>query len=105
MAEIVGESWRVELQTALDGIRSLQASYPGDVALVSAERQLTYLIAIADNVEDDDGALEQITLGYVAMYQLADILSPDMSELLCEISDRVRRFLRQQGRRLKIHER
>lgn len=99
MAGIVGANWRAELQTAIDGIRLLQALHPGDVALVSAERQLTYLIALADNVEDNDEALEQITLGYVAIYQLADILSPDMSELLCEISDRVRRFLRQQGRR------
>ena len=102
MSGITDKRWRDDLQSALDGIHALQAVYPGDVALLSAERQLTYLVALADGVEKDDGALEDISLGYLAMIQLTDVLTPELSELLCELSDRVRRYLRQLGRKLKI---
>ena len=102
MAGLIGKEWRDDLQSALNGIRALQTSHAGDVALLSAERQLTYLVALVDGVEEDDAALEEINLGYLAMYQLPDILAPDLAERLSEVSDRVRRHLRQLGRRLKI---
>ena len=102
MAGITDKRWRDDLQSALDGIHPLQAVHVGDVALLSAERQLTYLVALVDGVEKDDGALEEITLGYLAMVQLTDVLTPELSELLCELSDRVRRYLRQLGRKMKI---
>lgn len=102
MALLFGELWREEVMAALQGVAELQVSHPGDVALLSASRQLTYLLALTDGVEKDDAALEEITLGYLATYQLADIVSPDLAELLSTVNDRVRRYLRQHGRRLKI---
>ena len=93
--------WRDDLQSALDGIHTLQALHPDDVSLLSAERQLTYLVALADGVEKDDRALGRISLGYLAMIQLTDVLTPELSELLCELGDRVRRYLRQLGRTLR----
>lgn len=105
MAGLIGATWRSDVQAALDGIAPLQEQYPGDTALLSANRQLVYLASLLDGIEEDDSALEEITLGYLAMYQLADVISPDLSETMCNISDRVRRYLRQQGRQLKIDQR
>ena len=102
MAGLIDREWRDDLQSALDGIRALQTTHAGDVALLSAERQLTYLLALADEVEKDDAALEEINLGYLAMYQLTDILTADLAERLSEVNDRVRRYLRQLGRHLKV---
>jgi hypothetical protein len=102
MALLIGDSWRDKLLIALHEVTALQSKYPGDIALLSAARQLSYLIALADSVENDDTALEEITLGYIAMYQLQDVASADLAELLSEINGRVRRYLRLNGRRLKI---
>lgn len=102
MALLIGESWRDKVVAALAQVSELQEKYPGDIALLSASRQLSYLLALADGVENDDGALEEITLGYVAMYQLTDIASADLAELLSEINDRVRLHLKQNGRKLKM---
>ncbi len=102
MAVLIGESWRDKLVEAFAGVSELQAKYPGDSALLSASQQLSYLIALADDVEKDDSALEEITLGYVVTYQLADIASADLAKLLSEINGRVRQYLRQNDRRLKI---
>ncbi len=101
MALLIGNQWREDLQSASDGIQELQASFTGDSAILSVQRQLSYLIALADDIEQDDSALEEITLGYIAMHQLPDILPADLSELLCQLNDRVRRYLRRQGRSLK----
>jgi len=102
MALLIDKSWKSDIQAALDQISDLQTAYPSDTALLSALRQLTYLLALIDGIEQDDAALEEITLGYLAMYQLSDIASADLAELMSEINDRVRRCLRQNGRKLKI---
>jgi hypothetical protein len=102
MALLIDKSWKSDVQAALNQISDLQVTHPADTALLSASRQLTYLLALIDGIEQDDAALEEITLGYLAMYQLSDIASADLAELMSEINDRVRRCLRQNGRKLKI---
>jgi hypothetical protein len=102
MAILIGESWLKMLVLALGKVCELQGKYPSDIALLSAAKQLNYLIALADGSEEDDSALEDITLGYIRAYQIADIISPDVAELLSEINGRVGQYLRQTGRRLKI---
>jgi hypothetical protein len=99
MALVIDKSWRDDVKVALDEISSIQREYPGDTALISASCQLTYLLALIDGIEKNDAGLEDVTLGYVAMYQLSDIISPKLAEMLSEINGRIRRRLRQDGRK------
>ena len=93
---------REEIIKALAEIEALMKQYHSDVALLSSQRQMLYLLALLDGIESDDSALENITLGYMAVYQLSDVLSPDMSELMTSISGRIRNYLRKHGRQLQI---
>lgn len=98
MAIIIGDKWREKLLRSHRFIQNLQKEYHSDQALISAETQIVYLLALADGIEEDDSRLEEIMLGYLAMYQLTDILSHDEAELLCEIADKIRRYLLRNNR-------
>jgi hypothetical protein len=50
------------------------------------------LIALADGKENDESALDDITFGRYAAYHLAGLIPDDLSNLLCELSDKVRRY-------------
>lgn len=96
------EDWLEKLMQARSGVLALQARYPRDVCLTSALSQLDYLIALESGDEHDDSLLEKIDVGYLAMYQLIDILSHELSTTLCDISCKVRRDLRLKGRRSNL---
>jgi hypothetical protein len=105
MPRLVGDDWKRSLESAVRVLDAIQASGHGDIALLSARQQLLYLLAIAIGHEKDDSGLEDINIGYIAVYQLDGLLSSDESQLLCAICDVVRRYLRQHGRKLKIDQR
>lgn len=98
MALLKGERWRDDLIVALNEIVELQKQAPHVIALGSAQAQLVYLIALADGTETDDSRLEEIMIGRLAVYQLAGLISFKLSELLCNIEDKVDRYLRRRGR-------
>ena len=105
MASLVGDDWKRSLESAIRVLDEAQQSHLVDVAIVTARQQLLYLLALALGHETDDSALEDISIGYIAMYQLDGLLSSDESQLLCSISDVVRRYLKQHGRVMKIDRR
>lgn len=101
MAALDGE-WMAGLCRARAGVLALRDKYPSETLLLSAATQLDYLIALADGKESDDSALEEIDLGHLAAYPLADVLSYDLSVALCDIAERIRRDLRRQGRNPRL---
>lgn len=98
----MNETWLETLTYARKGILMLQQAHPREVCLTSALSQLDYLIALESGDEHDDSLLEKIDLGYLAMYQLIDILSHELSTTLCDIAYKVRRDLRLKGRRSNL---
>lgn len=102
-ATIRAESWRGDLIVALTEIAELRKRYTKKKALLSIHCQLSYLVALADGVEDNDSALEEITIGYLADHKLAGILSVQLAQLLGDIDMRVERYLFQRGRNKKDH--
>jgi len=95
-------AWQDKLEWTIGELGRLHNRYPDDRLIVSAISQVQYLLALAKGTEPDDSSLEKIDIGYLAMYSLADIVSYDLSVAMCDISDKVRRDLRRQGRRLNI---
>ena len=102
MVGIDFQGWKPDVIAALSEIRRLHSVHPEEVALFSAAKQLEYLLALTDGVEVDDRALEEINLGSIAMYQLGSVATSELGEQLSTINEQVRRFLRMNGRRLKI---
>lgn len=91
---VLGDIFGDVLKSSLAAIDDLRQTYPNVQALLSVRSQLHYLIALDDGIEVDDSALENLTLGYLAVYPLAGILPSDLSKSLCDISQRVKRRLR-----------
>ena len=79
---------------ALTQIQKYYEQFPGEPALASVTNQLQYIIRLERGEETDRARLTQLTLGHHAVYALSNIISDDLSKLLCEISDDVRRRLR-----------
>lgn len=99
--EVIVPQWDKMLRWSRQQVLKLREKYPDEPALLSVVTQLDYLIALADGVETDDSALEDITIGYLAVYPLADVLPDDVSVALCEISQMIKQGLRSVGRRSK----
>ena len=98
----VSEKWTDKLRWARTEVLSLREKHPNEQLLLSASTQLEYLIALAEGAETDDSSLEEIDVGYLAMYPLSDIVSYDLSVALCDISDKIKRDFRRQGRKSKV---
>jgi hypothetical protein len=90
--------WTEQLRTAREQISTLQTEHPEELLLTSVHRQLDYLLDVAEGTADDT-KLETINVGRLAMYPLVDLLPDDLCNLLCEISGKVRRDLKRQGRK------
>ena len=98
MAE-VNEQWVDKLKWARTELLALRKQYPQERLLLSAITQLEYLIALEEGIESDKSSLEIVDIGYLAVYPLADIVSHDLSVALCDISQKIKRDLRRQGRK------
>ena len=98
----VNETWGEKLRWARSEVLTLREKYPNESLLLSVLAQLDYLIALDDGVESDDSSLEDIDIGHLAVYQLADMLRHDVSVALCDIAQKVKRDLRRQGRKSKL---
>ena len=92
------DSWPKKLKWTLAELEKLQTRYPGDQATVSSINQVLYLIDLADGRELDVSRMEEIIMGHHSMYSLNGVVSGDLSEAMCDISEHVRRQLRRQGR-------
>jgi hypothetical protein len=92
-------SSRLEMcENALRQIEESDLRFPGEPALASVATQLRYLIHLEHGEEADRSRLKELTLGRFAVYELSNIISDDLSKLLCDISDGVRRQLRREAR-------
>lgn len=98
----MNQAWLDKLNWTLSELNKLKVRYPADQSVVSSIDQVQYLIDLAEGKKEDDSMLDEIILGHHAMYSLADIISYDLSVAMCDISERVRRQLRQMGRILNI---
>lgn len=98
----VSDKWIDKLRWARGEVLALREKHPNEQLLLSASTQLEYLIALDEGVETDDSSLEDIDVGYLAMYPLSDIVSYDLSVALCDIADKIKRDLRRQGRKSKL---
>lgn len=89
---------RLEMcEEALNQIEDYARRFPDELALTSVANQLRYLIAVERGQEADRSRLTELTLGRFAVYELSNIISDDLSKLLCGISDSVRRQIRAEG--------
>jgi predicted Kef-type K+ transport protein len=98
----MNKTWQEKLSWSKEQLLSDQ--YKSDNIILSAISQIEYLEAV-DRGEKEDSEHEKIDIGYLAMYSLADIVTYDLSVALCDISDKIRRVLRRQGRHLNIDRR
>lgn len=85
-----------QCEDALKQVEVLDVSFPGDPAIASVKNQLHYLIGIELGKETDRSKLKELTLGRHAVCGLSNLISDDLSKLLCSISDSVRRQLRRE---------
>lgn len=83
-------------ESVLREIEELIGRFPGDIALASVRIQLQYLIHIERGEESDRSRLGEITLGRLAVYDLSNMISDDLSKALCSVADDVRRQLRRE---------
>ena len=81
-------------QTALQEIEQFLVKFPNDPALQSTANQLSFLIEIENDRELDRSRLTEINFGRYAVYELSNLISDDLSKLLCLIDERVRVELR-----------
>ena len=95
------KNWTETLAWAKSGLQSLQNQYPEAQDIHSAILQIEYLEDLDRGTQTDDSRLEEIILGHLAMYSLSDIISHDLSSVLCDISCKIERDLRRQGRQMK----
>ena len=90
---------RLEMcENALAQIEDYDRRFPGEPALASVATQLRYLIGIERGQVADRSKLKELTLGRFAVYELSNIICDDLSKLLCDISDGVRRQLHREAR-------
>jgi len=85
---------RIELfEKAVEGCRHLIASQPfAHLPLRGAIAQLEYLSALERNEQSDRKQLKDITLGFIAVREIADF-DPTVEALLSEANEQARRML------------
>lgn len=90
---------RLEMyRTALGQVEEYDLRFPGEPALASVASQLRYLISLEQGEQTDRSRLKELTLGRLAVYELSNIISDDLSKLLCDISGGVKRLLQREAR-------
>lgn len=91
------DNWQNLLKSARSLTEQEYKANPSEIPLQSVLSQLDYLIALEAGVESDQSALQEINMGYLAVYPLADVISNELSTQLCDISQSVKRELRKRS--------
>jgi hypothetical protein len=85
-------------EQALKQIEEYDHRFPGEPALISVAHQLQYIMRAERGEGADRSRLSELTMGRLAVYELSNIISDDLSKLLCTIADDVRREVRRVAR-------